>query len=758
MDTIIDLGFRPRTWQSEVFRNLLRFSILVVHRRGGKTILAIMRLVDAALRCPREHGRYAYLAPELKQAKDIAWTPLKHYVAKIPNIQINESECWVQFHNGARIRLYGADDPDSIRGRGFDGIVVDEVAQVKRELWGEVLIPCLADHQGWALFIGTPKGINLFSELYYKALQNPEWFAKCYTFHDTDALLPEEVERMKKDMTPQDFRQELLCDFTASSDNSLISIDDARKASNTILRTDQFDFAPKVMGVDVAWQGGDRSVIMQRQGLQSFQPIIRQGLPEKTFAGTVAQIWQEWKPDKCFVDVTGGYGGEVLSRLQDAGYDADGVVFSEKPQNPRFLNLRAEMWFSMANWIKGGGAIWKSESLIAELCAPTYDNDNASNKLKLESKADIKNRLGMSPDCFIAGTLVRTQNGDIPIEHVRTGDFVSTPVGPRKVIKTWESETDRLTTVRFSNGSVLCGKGKHKIFTWDCGWVRLDALSMDNRIESDSLLRRILWRVSSWFTKASNIGFKAQVDISTEAGKVRRKDFFTGSFGSSIAVLFHWVTRFITRTKTGEITTSPTSNALRWASISATTWQRDSRTRNIGSEIPSASLRQSLPLRHGTGVQRGWPGMLNTGGIVGTTADLMRRSSAVSAVSLAKRTSEQERGFALLGASNIKPIGVTKRLLVHALSAARILFTTSIRLRNVAPVSVQTDCVENANVYNLTLESDNVYYANGILVANCADALALSFAFPVYKRVEIGPLARVHKAQSDWDPYDTDRE
>jgi hypothetical protein len=293
-----------------------------------------------------------------------------------------------------------------MRGRYFDGIVIDEVAQVKLELWGEILLPALADRGGWALFIGTPKGINLFSEIFYKALGNPEWFAKIYTHHETMALSEEEIVRMKAEMTEQQFKQELLCEFDASSDNVLIKISDARGASKTILRENQFNFAPKIIGVDVAWEGGDRSVIMQRQGLQSFQPIIRQGIPEKTFSGLVAQSIRDWGADKCFVDVTGGYGGEVLSRLLDSGFNVEGVSFSAKPFNPRFMNLRAEMWFKMADWVKSGASIWKDEALIQELSAPTYDNDNAANKLKLESKADIKDRIGVSPD--IADALALT--------------------------------------------------------------------------------------------------------------------------------------------------------------------------------------------------------------------------------------------------------------------------------------------------------------------------------------------------------------
>src|SRR6185436_4190208 len=196
----IDLGFRPRPWQAEVFKNLKRFSVLVVHRRGGKTVLAVMKLIAAALKCEKERGRFAYIGPQLNQTKDLAWAYLKHYASKVPGVIIHEAELYVQFQNGARIRLYGADNPDTLRGRYFDGVVIDEVAQVKRELWGEILLPALADRLGWAMFIGTPKGINLFSEIYFKALGNSEWFAKCYTWQVTEALAADEVERMRGEM------------------------------------------------------------------------------------------------------------------------------------------------------------------------------------------------------------------------------------------------------------------------------------------------------------------------------------------------------------------------------------------------------------------------------------------------------------------------------------------------------------------------------------------------------------------------------
>src|SRR5262245_27114846 len=120
---ITDIDFQPRAWQAELYRLLRRFSVLIVHRRAGKTIMAIMRLIDAALRWDLELGHYAYIAPELKQAKAVVWDILKKYTLSIPGTEVNESELWIRFgHNRAKIRLFGADNIDALRGLYFDGI------------------------------------------------------------------------------------------------------------------------------------------------------------------------------------------------------------------------------------------------------------------------------------------------------------------------------------------------------------------------------------------------------------------------------------------------------------------------------------------------------------------------------------------------------------------------------------------------------------------------------------------------------------
>lgn len=154
-----------------------RFVVLALHRRAGKTEIALKKLLDAAVKCQLELPLYFYVAPYLKQAKIIAWSRLKQMVAPmLPHgmVEINESELFIRFHhNGAMIRVFGADNPDAMRGVRMDGVVIDEVAQIKPEVWDEIIQPALSDRKGWAWFIGTPKGINLFSSLFFAAGNKP---------------------------------------------------------------------------------------------------------------------------------------------------------------------------------------------------------------------------------------------------------------------------------------------------------------------------------------------------------------------------------------------------------------------------------------------------------------------------------------------------------------------------------------------------------------------------------------------------------
>lgn len=394
---IITTGYQPHEYQVEIHRRLKRFSVLVCHRRFGKTVLAINELVDKGLRSPRSDSRFGYVAPYLKQAKSVTWDYLKVFTQNIPGCHYNESELSIRFLHGPTIRLFGADNADAMRGAYFDGVVMDEVADMKPFVWGEVVRPMLADRKGWALFIGTPKGVNLFFELYQRALTNPEWYAGFYSILETDGALVDmaEIEQARGEMSDAQFRQEFLCDFQAASDNILVKMDDIITSCGKHYHHREYNFAPKILGVDVARFGDDRSVILKRQGLFAQEPTVFQDIDNMQLAGHVAQQIDTWQPDAVFID--GGRGEGVIDRLRQLGYDVVEVQFGGKALNPRYTNKRSEMWGEMNEWIKGGGAMPNNMELKNDLATVTYSFD-AANRLKLISKDELKKQGIASPD------------------------------------------------------------------------------------------------------------------------------------------------------------------------------------------------------------------------------------------------------------------------------------------------------------------------------------------------------------------------
>lgn len=396
----VKIPYKPR--YKDIHRKLeaTRFCVLVAHRRFGKTVLSVNHLIKSAWCCRLEHGSYAYVAPFRNQGKEIAWNYLKHYTGPIPDRQVNEGELSITMPNGARIRIFGADNPDALRGLYYDGVVLDEVGQMKPEVWDEIIQPALADRMGWTLFIGTPKGINLFSELYYKALDfqndgSKDWAAMSFPVTVTNALPKEEVERLKRELSDNAYRQEMLCDFNASSDDILIPLTEVDEAMGREW-VNQTNPAPMIFGVDVARFGNDCSVIFKRRGVVAFEPLVFRKLDNMTLADRVAQEIERDRPVAVFVDQ--GQGTGVIDRLRQLGFDVTEVPFGSKAKNSdTYVNRRIEMWDGMRKWLREGGILPRNETLKADLSAPTY-SFNSRGAMQLESKADIKERLRRSPD------------------------------------------------------------------------------------------------------------------------------------------------------------------------------------------------------------------------------------------------------------------------------------------------------------------------------------------------------------------------
>ncbi len=210
------IPYAPRPEFLEFHLRKQRWAAIVAHRRAGKTVACVNELIKGALTCPLPNPRFAYLAPYYAQAKDVAWNYLKQYTAPIPGAVVNESELRVDLPGGRRIRLYGADNYDRIRGVYLDGVVLDEYADMDPRVWPQVIRPALSDRKGWATFIGTPKGRNDFFHLVDNASKSPDWFSAVLKASETGIVDAAELADARAAMSPEQYEQEYECSFDAA--------------------------------------------------------------------------------------------------------------------------------------------------------------------------------------------------------------------------------------------------------------------------------------------------------------------------------------------------------------------------------------------------------------------------------------------------------------------------------------------------------------------------------------------------------------
>ena len=216
----IVIPYAPREPQLQIHQAVdeNRFVVVVAHRRMGKTVSAINQLIKSAIECKRERPRYAYIAPTYSQAKRVAFDYLTHYTRPL-GAEANISELRVDFWD-RRIQLYGSENPDSLRGQYFDGVILDEIGDQNPKIWNEIIRPALADRQGWDMFIGTPKGQNHFKDLRDRAESEPGWKLLEFKASQTGIVNQDELNAAKREMGEEKCEQEFECSFSAAVEGS----------------------------------------------------------------------------------------------------------------------------------------------------------------------------------------------------------------------------------------------------------------------------------------------------------------------------------------------------------------------------------------------------------------------------------------------------------------------------------------------------------------------------------------------------------
>lgn len=269
-ERVIDIPYRPRPLQRTIHAALdaHRFGVVVCHRRFGKSVWAVNHLQKGAITCTKLRPRFAYIGPTYRQAKATVWDYMKFYARPIPGVRFNESELRVDYPNGGQVRIYGGDDPDSLRGLYLDGVVPDEYGLHQADIFSTVLRPALSDREGWALFLGTPNGRNQFFQIHQYAQQTPDWFSAVYKASDTGILSPQELAEARKVMTADEYAQEFECSFEAAVKGAIFANELETARATGRVATVPYD---PILPVDTDWDlgVGDSTAIWFSQSLKS---------------------------------------------------------------------------------------------------------------------------------------------------------------------------------------------------------------------------------------------------------------------------------------------------------------------------------------------------------------------------------------------------------------------------------------------------------------------------------------------------------
>jgi len=209
----LNIQFLPK--QKEIIDHPARFKIVACGRRFGKTRLSAYKVIIDSLQTP--NGVYYIIAPNYSQTK-ILWRMIKTYMPKQAVLRVMEGELYIELKNGSLIFAKSGDNPDSLRGEGLNGVILDECAMLKPEVWHEAVRPALADKGGWAIFISTPKGRNWFYELFLRGLDESQTEFKSFQYPSwaNPLLRKEEILELRKNLSEITFRQEIMAEFVES--------------------------------------------------------------------------------------------------------------------------------------------------------------------------------------------------------------------------------------------------------------------------------------------------------------------------------------------------------------------------------------------------------------------------------------------------------------------------------------------------------------------------------------------------------------
>lgn len=554
----ITLDYQPREQFIPFHQRNQRWACLVCHRRAGKTVACIFELIIRALYTPKKNARYAYIGPFRKQVKDIAWQYLKDGIRGIA-VEIRESDLRVILPNGAWITLYGADNPDALRGLYFDGIIIDEFADCRPALWSEVVLPALADRRGWAVLIGTIKGKNHLWQRLQHAQQSNDWFDMLLKASESGLLPAEELAEIKRSTDEASYLQEMECDPTAAVKGTYYS--DKIHQMESDGRIKEQDLYDPTLPVFAAMDLGRKD-------------------------STAIWYWQETENGRIAIfdydELDGHVAETAIELLKNKGYDLECVWLPHDAAAKTFQTKRS----SLEQFRQAGLNVSKVPQLskqqgidAARMMLDLCDIDYAKCEQGVEAlrayRREWNDTLKVFREvplhdwaCLPAGTLINTPTGPKAVEDFKPMDGVITKGKISCVVRAGAVQLSQVVEIKFTDGTSLRCTPEHKIFT-RFGLVMAkdlcygDAVLTEHGLDNKWLVSRkgIRGAFTESFKVSSTVGGENEKYIvaSAEAGSL----FYIASFGGFITETYQKTMRWFRKTMTGMTLLLRTGSAAR---------------------------------------------------------------------------------------------------------------------------------------------------------------------------------------------------
>ena len=400
-------GFQPTDQQKQIFDALSKPSAKVSVKAGhgvGKSALAAVFAIWHCLLF--EDSKTILTAPSSAQLKDVLCAEIGKWVnqIKIPHVadalEVTSMGAYVKERQKTQFisaRTARKEDPSALQGIHADHVayICDEAFGIHNNIF-EVARGALTSDHSRCLLIGNPTALTGYAfETFHKNKRLWQNFTLCCI--DSPLVSSDYVDEMKVQYGDESdvYKIRVLGEFPSAAVNQLIPRELAEEASNRKLNMIQYEFAPVILGVDVAWEGDDRSAVYLRQGLISYKLGVWYSIDNMTLGGMIDQFWTKHKADACFIDV--GWGSGVIDYLRSICRNPIPVNFGGKSISAEYANKRTEMYCEMKKWLESGGVIEKDNDLIDDITGPEYYFQPSGKKI-LEQKKDMKKRGLASPD------------------------------------------------------------------------------------------------------------------------------------------------------------------------------------------------------------------------------------------------------------------------------------------------------------------------------------------------------------------------